>query len=127
MTQDEQEIRSLLARWHGATAAGDVERVLTLMDEEVIFLVAGQAPMRGRAQFDQALRGVLATHQIISRGDIREIMVSGNFAYVWSVLEVSISAKTGGPVTVRTGNVLSILRKQENGPWLLFRDANLLQ
>ena len=48
MSTDEQAIRDLIASWHRATAAGDVETVLTLMAEDVVFLVAGHPPTRGR-------------------------------------------------------------------------------
>ena len=33
MTQDERAIRELIATWHRATAAGDVDMVLRLMAE----------------------------------------------------------------------------------------------
>jgi ketosteroid isomerase-like protein len=32
----------------------------------------------------------------------------------------------GGNATIRTGNALSILRKQGDGSWVVVRDANLL-
>jgi len=48
MSSDEQAIRSLVALWHSATASGDVETVLSLMAEDVVFLVAGRPPMQGR-------------------------------------------------------------------------------
>ena len=42
MITDEQAIRDLVALWHRATAAGDVDTVLGLMADDVVFLVAGQ-------------------------------------------------------------------------------------
>jgi len=126
MNADEQAIRDLVAQWHSATAAGDVETVLGLMDEDVVFLVAGHPPMKGRSNFEKQLRDVLAGHRIESSGDIQEIEVSGNLAYCWSVLNVQITTKTGGDSSVRAGSALSILRKQTDGSWLLIRDANLL-
>ena len=44
MSADEQAVRNLVASWHRATAAGDVDAVLALMADDVIFLVAGQPP-----------------------------------------------------------------------------------
>ncbi len=126
MNADEQAIRNLVAQWHSATAAGDVEAVLRLMVEDVVFLVAGQPPMRGRSTFEQGLRGLLASHRIESTGDIQEVEVSGNLAYSWSVLHVRITPKSGGSSVVRSGSALSILRKQADASWLLVRDANLL-
>lgn len=48
---DEQAIRDLIATWHKASAAGDLTTVLKLMAEDVVFLVAGKPPMRGRDAF----------------------------------------------------------------------------
>jgi uncharacterized protein (TIGR02246 family) len=126
VSPDEQAIRNLVAEWHRATAAGDVEAVLRLMSEDVVFLVAGQPPMRGRSTFEQGLRGLLAAHRIVSTNEIQEIEVAGNLAYCWSVLNVRITPNTGGNTVVRSGSAVSILRKQANGSWLVVRDANLL-
>ncbi|HSR91472.1 MAG TPA: SgcJ/EcaC family oxidoreductase [Gemmatimonadales bacterium] len=126
MDGDQHAIREVLALWHRATAAGDVDTVLKLMAEDVVFLVAGHPPMRGRAAFEQGLRTLLAQHQIESTGEIQEVEVSGNLAYAWSMLTVRIVPLAGGNATIRTGNALSILRKQADGSWVVVRDANLL-
>jgi uncharacterized protein (TIGR02246 family) len=115
----------LIDTWHRATAAGDVDAVLALMSEDVVFLVAGQPPMHGRAAFEQGLRGILATHRFTSTSDVQEIVVSGDLAYCWSSLRVAIEAESGGAKVVRAGNALSILRKSD-GTWRVVRDANLL-
>jgi uncharacterized protein (TIGR02246 family) len=126
MSADEQAIRNLVAEWHRATAAGDVDTILRLMSEDVVFLVAGKAPMKGRGQFEKGLREIFTTHRIDSTGDIQEIEVSGNLAYCWSDLTVRITPISGGDSAVRSGSALSILRKQTNGSWVVVRDANLL-
>jgi uncharacterized protein (TIGR02246 family) len=123
---DEQAIRDLVAQWHRATAAGDVEAVLRLMAEDVVFLVAGQPPMRGRSSFEQGLRRLLASHNVESTGEVQEIETSGNLAYCWSMLNVRITSREGGSPMVRSGSALSILRKHADGQWLVIRDANLL-
>lgn len=126
MNADEQAIRQLVNTWHTATAAGDIETVLSLMTEDVIFLVAGQPPMKGRSTFEKGLRGLLASHCIESTFEIQEIEISGPLAYCWSVLKVQITSRAGGEPVVRTGSAVSILRKQADGSWAVVRDANLL-
>jgi len=123
---DEQAIRKLVALWHSATAAGDVDTVLGLMSEDVVFLIAGQPPMRGRSSFERGLRGLLTQHRIESTGEIQEIDVSGSLAYCWSILTVRVAPIAGGDAITRKGSALSILRKQPNGSWLVVRDANML-
>ena len=126
MNADEQTIRNLVARWHRATAAGDVDTVLELMSEDVVFLVAGKPMMKGRGSFEKALRGLLATHRVESTGDIQECEVSGDLAYCWALLTVRVTPLAGGDTNVRSGSALSIFRKQQDGTWQLVRDANLL-
>jgi len=119
-------IQNRIHQWQDATAAGDVDSLLDLMDEEVIFLVAGNAPMKGRQQFAQNLHAVLQTHSIASRSEIHEIVVQTDLAYSWAYLQVSISPRLGGQPIQRSGNVLSIWRLQADGKWRISRDANLL-
>lgn len=126
MSDDEAAIRELIATWHRATAARDVATVLGLMAEDVVFLVAGQPPLRGQRLFEHGLRNLLATHRVEATGAVQEVQVVGDLAYAWTELEVRMTKLVGGALNVRTGAALSILRKQPDGKWLLVRDANLL-
>jgi uncharacterized protein (TIGR02246 family) len=126
MKIDGEAIRDLVARWHAATAAGDVETILTLMSEDVIFLVPGQPPINGRATFEKGLRSVLKSHRIESRGEIKELEVSGDLAYCLNFLRVRMIPLNGGVETSRSGNALTIFHRQKDNSWLLIRDANLL-
>src|SRR5688572_27332885 len=126
MDADEHSIRDVVRRWHEATARGDVETIRGLMTEDVMFLVAGKAPLRGREAFLAGLRGVLDTQRIESSGDVREVEVSGDLAYCWTSLDVAMAPRSGGAVQRRAGSTLSIFRKDASGTWRMFRDANLL-
>ncbi len=126
MSTDEQAIRNLVEQWHRATAAGDVDTVLRLMAEDVVFLMAGKPPMKGRSTFELGLRGLLTSHRVDSRGEVQEVEVSDDLAYCWTLLTVRVMPLSGGDAKVRSGSALSIFRKQTNGSWVLVRDANLL-
>ena len=126
MNADERSIRDVVKRWHEATGRGDVDAIRELMMEEATFLVAGKAPLRGRDTFVAGLRRVLDTHRIASTGDVREVEVSGDLAYCWTWLDVTMTPRAGGAAHRREGSTLSIFRKDARGAWRLFRDANLL-
>ena len=126
MDTDERAIRTLIASWHQATAAGDIPAVLALIDEGAVFLVAGQPPMRGRHAFEAGLRGLLAGHRVESAGEVQDVHVSGDLATSWTVLHVRVLARDTGAVTMeRAGSALSVYARR-NGVWRLVRDANLL-
>ena len=124
MQDDEQAIRQLLTTWLDASKAGDTEKVLNLMTEDVVFLVTGQPPMRGKAAF-AASQAALKNAKIEATGEIQEIKVLGDWAYMWTRLSVVITAAGAATPTKRAGNTLSILRRQADG-WVIARDANML-
>lgn len=124
MQSDEQAIRDLVATWLSASRAGDAEKVLSLMADDVVFLVTGHPPMRGKAAFAAGQAG-LADIEMDATSEIQEIKVFGDWAYLWNKLTVMMTPKKGGAPVKRVGHILSILRKQ-NGAWLMFRDANML-
>ncbi|MES2130171.1 MAG: SgcJ/EcaC family oxidoreductase [Pseudomonadota bacterium] len=121
MSDDEIAIRALVATWIDASRRGDMATVLRLMSEDALFLQPGQAPMRGREQFAQAMpEGMQAdAHSVVE-----EVVVAGELAYCRTQLELLITPAQGATMR-RSGHTLSILRKQ-GGRWLLTRDANLL-
>jgi len=82
--------------------------------------------MRGREAFGTALRSALGRVHIEGKSDIQEIHVVGNYAFFWNQLSLAVTASEGGPAQRRAGPTLSVHRKEPDGRWLLFRDANLL-
>ena len=77
MNDDEQAIRQLISTWLAAMMAGDGERILGLMTEEVVFLAPGQLPMRGKAAFASA-QVALKRFRIECSHEIQEVRVVGD-------------------------------------------------
>jgi uncharacterized protein (TIGR02246 family) len=127
MQSDEQEIRQLVATWMAATKSGDIDTVLSLMAEDVVFLLPGQPPMVGKSAFAEAARAQSrqAAPQFEGTSEIQEIKILADWAYLWTKLRVVITPPGGGRPMARAGHTLSILKKQ-NGRWVLARDANML-
>ncbi|HVI59544.1 MAG TPA: SgcJ/EcaC family oxidoreductase [Luteimonas sp.] len=124
MHDDEAAIRELVATWMAATRAGDAAAVLELMTDDVVFLVAGQAPF-GKAEFAAAMRAQAgAALRFDGRSEIREVRVCGDWAFAWARLAVTATVP-GQPPVRRAGHTLSVFRR-DDGRWRLARDANLL-
>jgi uncharacterized protein (TIGR02246 family) len=126
MADDKQQIRDLIDTWARASAAGDVEKILSLMDEDAVFLRAGHPLMRGRDAFASQFQEVVKQARIEAGSEIQEIEISGDLAYCWNQLTVTVTPLKGGEPMRRSGPVLTIFRKKEDGRWVLSRDANLL-
>jgi len=112
----------VIATWMAASAAGEVDRVLELMTDDVVFLVAGQPPF-GKEQFAASSRA-MGGARFEGKSEVREVTVSGDLAFARSDLTVVVTTAKGDVVR-RAGPALSIFRK-EKGTWRLARDANLL-
>ncbi|HJR75646.1 MAG TPA: SgcJ/EcaC family oxidoreductase [Nitrospiraceae bacterium] len=126
MQDDEQEIRELVSTWMAASKAGDVEKLLSLMADDAVFLVPGRPIMR-KADFAAAARAQAGPDapQFDGSSEIHEIQILGDWAFMWTKLTVVATPPGGGQSVRRAGHTLSILKK-ENGKWVLARDANLL-
>ena len=126
MSPDEQEIRRLVATWMAASRAGDVATVLSLMTDDVVFLVAGQPPI-DKAAFaaSMAAQAKPGAPAFEGANEIQEIQVAGDWAFLRTKLTVTVTPPGGAPPKRRAGHTLTVLKK-ETGRWLLARDANLL-
>lgn len=123
MTGDERAIRDLIATWMKASREGDTATVLSLMTDDVVFMVPGREPF-GREAFAAASQG-MSGMAIDGTSDIRELEVLGDWAFARAYLTVSMTPPSGREAR-REGYTLTIFRKQPDGRWLLARDANLL-
>jgi uncharacterized protein (TIGR02246 family) len=96
------------------------------MAEDVVFLTPWQQPMRGREAFAQGFTKFLERGRIESTGEVQEIQVAGDLAYCWSELSVTLIPHESDEPEHRTGPTLTIFRREADGRWAVFRDANLL-
>ena len=123
---DEQQIRDLIANWLRASREKDLNQILPLMAEDVVFLTPGQPPMRGRDAFAQGFAGWKDKFDLETECEIQEVEALGNWAYSWTRLTVTMTPIGGGQANRRSGNTLTVLHKNAEGVWQIFRDANVL-
>jgi uncharacterized protein (TIGR02246 family) len=123
MSEDERAIRDLLATWMAASKAADHDTVLSLMIDDVVFMVPGREPFSKEA-FAAASRSA-GPRLIEGTADIVELKVLGDWAWLHARLKVTIAPPAGAPTT-RSGYTLTILRKEPDRKWRLAREANLL-
>ncbi len=122
MTQDEKAIRELVDTWMAATRAKDLDTILSLMSDDMLFLVPGQPPF-GKKEFEAGSRSA-PDYKFEGSAEILEMKILGDWAWIRNKIDVSITMPGQAPMK-KSGYTLSILRK-ENGKWRLTRDANLV-
>ena len=123
MTDDERAIRLLVDTWLQASKAGDLATVLSLMTDDVVFMVPGREPF-GKDAFAAASKA-MSEVRIEGTSDIREIEILGDWAYLRNHIRMTVTPPKASPVR-RSGYTLTILRKGADGRWRIARDANLL-
>ena len=123
MSDDERAIRDLIATWMSASQAAETDTVLSLMTDDVVFMVPGQEPF-GKAAFAAASHDMEGV-RMEGKSEIRELQVLGDWAYLRGHLQIAVTTPAGNAIR-RAGYTLTILRKEADGQWRVARDANLL-
>src|SRR5258706_16300163 len=123
MKVDEQAIRELVDKWMAATKAGDITTVLSLMSDDVIFMVPGREPF-GKEEFAAAAKDMKGAF-IEGTSDIQELRVLGDWDWMRNLLHITVTPHNGEPKS-RSGYMLTILQRKQNGSWVIARDANLM-
>lgn len=123
MTEDETAIRQFVEDWFAASRSGDADALLKLMDPDALFMSPGGEPF-GPQAFKAAAAQMKAMKMEMA-SEIQEITVLGDWAYLRNRLELAVTPPGGKPIR-RAGHALSILRKTDDGRWVLVRDANML-
>jgi uncharacterized protein (TIGR02246 family) len=123
MQEQERPIVELVKRFHALSQQGDVEGVLALMSDDVVFTVLGRPPF-GKREFAEGMRQ-MSGKKLESSAEVLEATVRGGVAWSRVALQVSLTGPDGKRAQ-REGYAMSIYERQPDGRWLLSRDANLL-
>jgi uncharacterized protein (TIGR02246 family) len=94
MTDDERAIRELVDTWLAASQAGDLSKVLSLMSDDVIFMVPGKEPF-GKEAFAAGWEAQ-KKFRMEAKSNIHEINVLDGWAYLRNHLTVTMTPRDGG-------------------------------
>ena len=123
MTDDERAIRAVVEAWMRASRVGDLDAVLGLMTDDVVFMVPGEEPF-GKDAFAAASRGMNDV-TIDGTSEIVELQVLGDWAFIRNRIVMTVTPPEGDPMR-RSGYTLTLLQKGDDGRWRLARDANMV-
>ena len=119
--RDREAIRQLGQDWVEAVHRGDVDRLLDLVTDDVVFMPHDAPSIVGRAAVEQAYRAVFAAFEVEQTFAPEEIQVGGDWAFVRGTDAIEMKPRAGGdPIAVR-GRGISILRRAEDGSWRFAR------
>jgi uncharacterized protein (TIGR02246 family) len=122
---DERAIREVHSTWIGAVNAADLDCLLSLMSDDVVFLNPGKAPF-GRDGFPAGFSAAHQRARINCISELENVEVVGQVAYTLSRDSLSVTPRATGEAMHLAGHRIAIYRKQSDGHWLLARDAHTL-
>ena len=119
--RDRAAIQELGQDWVEAVHRGDVDRLLDLVTDDVVFMPHNAPSIVGRAAVEQAYRAVFAAFEVDQTLAPEEIQVGGDWAFVRGTDAIEMKPRAGGASVVVTGRGISILRRVEDGSWRFAR------
>jgi uncharacterized protein (TIGR02246 family) len=117
-------MKEKLNRYAAMCHAGDLEGWLSLWTDDGIQMYPGAPSRIGKEQiragmkpaFDQFIMKIVVMPEIEAR-------VFGNWGFLRGTYTLSMTPKGGGETSEFDGKYLTILQKQTDGSWKIFRDC----
>jgi uncharacterized protein (TIGR02246 family) len=115
------EIRKLTARMNELVESGDVDSILDLMTDDVVFLVPDQLPIVGKQTYHDWVSGFQQQYSIKITVNSQELGMADEWAYEWGTLKETYTPRTSGEPFGLDGKFLRIFQKQSDGSWKIAR------
>ena len=106
-----------------AINSNNLDSLLSMMTEDVVFLAAHSAPMIGKAAIRPWAEGYLKAFTTNWVKESEEFIVSGEWAFERYSYKSTDTPKAGGAPVVDTGWGLVIYHRDADGKWRVARDS----
>ena len=121
---DRKAILALVDRWRSATRAKNIQAILELVADDVVFLPSSVPPIKGREEVGKMYQTFFPRYREIEHeAIIEEVRIAGDWALLWGVDELRLTPESGAPEIHLKGKGLSILKRQSDG-WRFWRGIN---
>jgi len=116
-----REIIEVRDAWTAAVKAKDVERLMSLLADDIVMMHPNRPAIIGLAANRADLTAAFEKFQVDQSVLSDEIVVAGDWAFDRSRATTTLTPVAGGaPVTVRS-KAITILRRQPDGSWKIAR------
>jgi uncharacterized protein (TIGR02246 family) len=117
-------LKEILNKYGATCNAGDLEGWLSLWADDGIQMYPGAPSRVGKEQIRAGMKPAFDQFilKIVIMPDM-EAKVSGNLGFARGTYTLSMIPKAGGETSEFDGKYLTILEKQTDGSWKIFRDC----
>ena len=106
-----------------AINSNNVDSMMTMFTDDVIFLTAHSAPVIGKAAVRSWIEGYVGAYTTHWDKTANEFVVSGDYAYERYTYKSTDTPKAGGAVVEDTGWGVIVWHRDADGKWRVARDA----
>jgi uncharacterized protein (TIGR02246 family) len=99
---------------------GDLEGYLSFLTEDVVAMGPGGPAIVGKAELRPLLEGLFGQFDLRLPYIVDEVGVPGDWAFVRSHFDYSMTPKESGETTTNPGSELDILKRQADGSWKIY-------
>lgn len=116
--QDRTSIAELLRKHDATLESGDTQGLFALMTDDYVEMGAGTPPLEGKDVARKSLDEFLAKNLMTAfKSDIRDIRISGDWAYVRADNAQLITQKSDGIAREIHGKQMLVLHREKDGSW----------
>jgi ketosteroid isomerase-like protein len=106
-----------------AINSNNIDSLLGMLTEDVVFLSAHEAPMVGKAAVRPWLDGYIKAYKTHWDKPVQEFVVNGDWAFERYSYKSTDTPRDGGAIVEDTGWGLVIYHHDSDGKWRVARDA----
>jgi uncharacterized protein (TIGR02246 family) len=113
---------AIFAKYAALLGAGDADGWATLWMEDGVQMPPDAPPVVGRSQIREKLRSLLAQFRFDMHIQTQEVRTAGDWAFARGMYQATLVPKAGGPGIPIDGKFMTILARQSDGSWRIYRD-----
>ena len=119
--KDLKAIKQLAADWRSGWLTGDAGLLLSLYGDRPVLMPQDHPAVVGKAAIRSLYQQVLKEYDFKSEGRLKEVVVSGDWGYFWSLYKLTATPKAGGRPIRSAGKSIVIVKRVRGGAWKIAR------
>jgi uncharacterized protein (TIGR02246 family) len=112
----------MLKDFSASLSAGDADRWLALWAEDGVQLPPDEPPVEGKTAIAAKMRGLLNRFKFDMTIQNIEAHSAGDWGFVRGKYQATLTPKQGGAAIPIDGKYLTLLNRQSDGSWKIYRD-----
>jgi uncharacterized protein (TIGR02246 family) len=126
-SQEADDIKKLQAAWIDALKAADIDRLMSMVTDDVVAAHPGAKTTRGKQQLADDFRSFFRNFRMDQSATSEETIAAGEGAFDRACVNTQIFRVAGGELSQVNSEVIVILRRGTDGSWKIARTMGVLR